>query len=100
MWVQAIIETAIRLGGEFSIDDVLRAMSMLGNQASRGNVRSQMAAYVDRGVLERVGLGRYHVTDAGIQELRLTPDRLQTDQEAFAPNAGVSFNPETQDDGA
>jgi hypothetical protein len=53
----------------FTIDNVLDAGRPAGFAPTRGNVRSQMAAYIDRGIIERVGQGHFRLTPAGEAEI-------------------------------
>lgn len=60
----------------FTLDHVIAVASLVGFKPTRGNVRSQMATYVNRGVLERVGLGAFQFTETGLAAFRpKSPDR-------------------------
>lgn len=63
----------------FSIDNLLESVAATsGVQLPRGNVRSQMAAYVTRGVIERVGQGHFRLTPSG--EAQLAAAQEETDE--------------------
>lgn len=66
----------------FTIDNVLEALSnATGFDHPRGNVRSQLAVYVRRGILERVGQGHFRVTPTGDATLR----SAVTEDDALTP---------------
>ncbi len=56
----------------FTIDFIEAKAAGIGHRMSRGNIRSQMAAYVARGVIERVSVGEFRFTSAGKAEFSVT----------------------------
>jgi hypothetical protein len=73
----------------FTIDNLLEAVSSTsGTEIPRGNVRSQMAAYVTRGVIERVGQGHFRLTPAGEAQLGL----LNADKDAPDADDAIRHN--------
>lgn len=67
-WSRALAQFVPNHREAFDIDAVLAAANVVGLNPTRGNVRSQMAAYVGRGLLERVNEGSFRLTDAGLSE--------------------------------
>jgi len=64
-WERIVAECAPKPDVIFSIDDVLEAATRRSFSPTRGNVRSQMAAYVGRGLLARAGTGTFRTTSEG-----------------------------------
>lgn len=91
VWESIVAECAPSLNAVFNIDDVLTSAARRNFTPTRGNVRSQMAAYIGRGLLERVAQGSFRITVDGLPvfgtrhqqaPLEGTPatDRASTDQ--------------------
>jgi hypothetical protein len=74
----------------FTIDNVLDAGRPVGFAPTRGNVRSQMAAYIDRGIIERVGQGHYRLTPAGEVEIGAEGRDEEDDEQAQTVDERIS----------
>lgn len=55
-----------------------------GYDVTPENVRSQMALYVNKGLVERTGPGEYRLTQIGAEELNITLDRKAPGEEPSA----------------
>jgi uncharacterized protein with von Willebrand factor type A (vWA) domain len=82
-WADALRQVCPTVNATFSIDAIMRAVMTHGITPTRGNVRSQMAAYIERGIVDRVSDGQFRLTDAGIAELERLP--LDRDEAADHP---------------
>jgi hypothetical protein len=69
-WTAALVPFA-EPPRDFSIDDVLQSAAAAGFNPTRGNVRSQMAAFIQRGKAERVSDGVFKLTQSGLVEIGL-----------------------------
>lgn len=64
-WTELLKELAARHPNAFTLDDAEIAAKRIDFHPTRGNIRSQMAMFVNRGILTRLGLGAFRFTDAG-----------------------------------
>jgi hypothetical protein len=62
----------------FNSGDVERAARELGFKQTAVNVRSQLSAYTEKGIIRRLGLGKYRVSDG----VKLT---LETEKDTMIP---------------
>lgn len=64
-WERLVAECAGTGERIFTIEEILSAAQRANFCPTRGNVRSQLASYVNRELLDRVRSGVFRVTDAG-----------------------------------
>lgn len=58
------------LGRPASVEDIVELGRRAGSELSEGNVRSQMALYVERGYVQRPSPGSYVVSEKGLDEVQ------------------------------
>lgn len=68
-WTELLKAMALRHPAPFDLDELVSAAGKIDFHPSRGNIRSQMAALVNRGTLSRVGQGAFRFTDEGIKSV-------------------------------
>jgi hypothetical protein len=68
-WKEALRRLSTTPLSTFDIDAIMRGVADLGMTPTRGNVRSQMAAYIDRGLVSRVSDGEFKLTDEGLSQI-------------------------------
>jgi hypothetical protein len=81
----------------FTIDDILAVAAGQDFATTRGNVRSQAAAYINRELLERLNEGTFRLTEAGTREFcaaaTVNPPTNQSEgleEQAAAPEEGAA----------
>jgi hypothetical protein len=85
-WMHALRRLSHQPVDSFGIDDVMREVASQGLEPTRGNVRSQMAAYIDRRLIDRIRDGEFRLTVTGRTELgKLFP---HTDEAAGPASSG------------
>lgn len=78
-WLAALSSLRVSKFSVFTIDNAVEAVAATsGMHPPRGNIRSQLHSYAERGIVERVGQGHFRLTPAGEAEL-----------EGFDPDDGV-----------
>jgi hypothetical protein len=87
IWEIIVAECASSGGQVFEIDDVLTVASKHNFSPTRGNVRSQLASYVGRGLLDRAGVGAFRLTAIGQEIFRVAaPSQIpKANTETAAP---------------
>lgn len=96
-WPLLLQELAKRHPETFDIDDIQKAAERVSLHPTRGNIRSQMAAFVNKKILQRLGHGMFKFTDEGAAQFRAPENASRV----FALDATASDSAKTdmRDDG-
>jgi hypothetical protein len=68
-WKEILKTVASEFPEGFEYSDLLLVLEMRGEQASPNSARSQMMAYVNAGIAERISNGQFRITQHGLDQL-------------------------------
>jgi hypothetical protein len=87
-WKEILSLAAKEFPNGFNYSDLLFVFEMQGDKASpNSSVRSQMMAYVNSGIAERISNGQFRITQEGLKQLGIEPIEMK---EAPAVDAEAS----------
>ena len=72
-WKGILSTVAKEFPNSFGYSELLLVCEVLGDGLSRNGVRSQMMAYVNAGIAERISNGQFRITQEGLNQLGIAP---------------------------
>ena len=76
----------------FDLDDIEAASEKAGHPTNRNTIRSQMANYVNAGLVERVDQGRFRLTPSGAVAVGIVPTETGSSP-ATSPDMDATIEP-------
>lgn len=85
-WLHVFDYMSSQPGRSATTDELMQFIEREGLPIKRNTLRSQLSIYSSRGVLERIGPGRYRTTESGLSQLGIVQNAEGSDVAASEPS--------------